>query len=307
MQEPVDVGFFNDLSSLDRIRQASKGDDQTALKQAARQFEAIFTQMLFKSMRDANEGFRTDLFGDKNTRFYEQMRDEQLSLELSQNGSLGLADMIVAQLGGKTDKPTPQAMRNVAMDNSLRLPVDPDLARKSAEAAATRMEQQKALEQVMAKLPTRFDSPEDFVKALRPYAEKAGKMLGVDPAILIAQAALETGWGKKVIANAQRSSHNLFNIKADPRWQGERINTQTLEFYNDIPVQERAAFRAYDNYQQSFHDYVNFLQQNPRYQHALTQTESPEQFVNAIHQAGYATDPKYAEKVMGVYQRVVSI
>ena len=149
-----------------------------------------------------------------------------------------------------------------------------------------------------------FDSAVEFMTTLKPLAKKAADTLEVDPAILIAQAALETGWGKKVIQNSAQSSHNLFNIKVDKRWEGDQMRTNTLEFHDGVAVKEKAAFRSYDSYDASFMDFVNFLQQNPRYKTALTQTDNPERFMESLHQAGYATDPKYSDKVLQIYRQI---
>ena len=151
---------------------------------------------------------------------------------------------------------------------------------------------------------SRFDSPESFVASMKPYAEKAARALGIDSSLLLAQAALETGWGQKVVNNAAGSSNNLFNIKADRSWSGERVATQTLEYHQGVPVKEKAAFRSYQNYEESFNDYVRFLNQNPRYTTALRHGGNNEEFIRGIHQAGYATDPNYADKVLSVKARI---
>ncbi|MBL4830776.1 MAG: flagellar assembly peptidoglycan hydrolase FlgJ [Aliivibrio sp.] len=308
-QKMTDVGFIHDLGSLDRLRQDAVGNDEIskkkALRSAAEQFEAIFTQMLFKSMRSANSVFESDLMSSDNQKFFEQMHDEQMSSELSKSGSLGLADMIVAQLGSHQNGDEAQsrvAMRNAALDTSLRLPVDQEMALKIADDAVKEMDN---VEQAPA--PTTFSSPKEFVMSMKPYADSAAKALGVEPSLLLAQAALETGWGKKVIKNSVDHSYNLFNIKADRSWQGEKVSKQTLEVYNNIPVKENAAFRSYDNYQASFNDFVSFLNNNPRYDNALSGSNSSESFIRGIHKAGYATDPNYSDKVLNVMKQVDSL
>ncbi len=257
-------------------------------------------------MRDANSTFQSDLMNTQNQDFYRQMLDEQMASEMSSSGSLGLADMIVAQLGAGTESGNSETaqgadeitMRNAAFNTTLRLPVDQSKARAIAgETLAVAAVEKKAD-------PVRFDSPEQFVESMKPYAKKAAKALGIEPAILIAQAALETGWGKKVIKNAQGSSNNLFNIKADRRWQGDKMSTQTLEFYDNVAVTEKAAFRSYNSYEESFNDFVSFLKQNPRYKTVLSQNGNSEDFIRGIHKAGYATDPKYVEKVLSVKERI---
>lgn len=142
------------------------------------------------------------------------------------------------------------------------------------------------------------NSPAEFVSALRPYAEKAAAELNVNADVLLAQAALETGWGKHVIHTQNgANSFNLFNIKADTRWQGDKVNVSTLEYRQGVAQQERADFRRYDDYAQSFSDYVDFLQANPRYQQALEVGVDSSAYAEALQEAGYATDPAYADKI----------
>jgi len=143
-------------------------------------------------------------------------------------------------------------------------------------------------------------SPQKFVENLWPMAEKSAKSLGVKPEVLLAQAALETGWGQSIIANKAKSSFNLFNIKADSRWDGEKMEKSSLEYEKGIAVKRSSNFRAYENAQQSFDDYANFIKNNPRYQNALKVAENPEQYLHEIHKAGYATDPNYAKKIIQV-------
>lgn len=294
-----DIGFIHDLAGLDKLRkQAVEGSDKesetAALTAAAKQFEAIFTSMLFKSMRDANSSFESGLMDSQNQQFYRQMMDEQMSSELSASGSLGLADMIVAQLStGSVENQTAKA-RN---DDFEAMMEKIDRLRHERADATTVMQPNEPQ-------PANFESPETFVASMKPYAEKAARALGVDSSLLLAQAALETGWGQKVINNARGSSNNLFNIKADRSWAGDKMSTQTLEYHQGVPVQENAAFRSYSNYEESFNDYVRFLNENPRYTMALRHGGNNEDFIHGIHQAGYATDPRYADKVLSVKARI---
>ena len=332
----IEPGFIHDLSNLDRLRAGISEDKQGSLREAATQFESIFTQMLFKSMREANSAFESDLMSSNNGKFYQQIHDEQLSSQLSTTGSLGLADMIVKQLGGEQQdlsqhkpttelrpqqQPQPFSIRPInadsvalplatgSTDKALSLPLSESrLHQQVAPVVAVKTLPDKPTESSIKPIePTSFASAEAFVSHMKPYAKQAARALGTDPALLIAQAALETGWGKKVINNALGSSNNLFNIKADPRWQGQKVATKTLEFHDGIAVQEQAAFRSYDSYQHSFDDFVNFLQHNPRYSKALTHSNQPQQFIREIHQAGYATDPNYSNKVLAVMKKVQSL
>lgn len=149
-----------------------------------------------------------------------------------------------------------------------------------------------------------FASPEEFVATMMPMAEQAAKKLGVDPRYLVAQAALETGWGKSIIRSSEGgSSHNLFGIKAHG-WGGASANVTTSEYVQGVKVKEKADFRSYDSFEHSFNDYVSFLQSNGRYSQALQSTANPERFVNELQQAGYATDPNYARKISQIAQKM---
>lgn len=295
-----DIGFIHDIGSLDRLRQQAvngeEGSEKEALTAAAKQFEAIFTSMLFKSMRDANSSFKSDMLNSQNEQFYRQMQDDQMASELSANGSLGLADMIVAQLSaGQASDATEDKVRSEGFDTSLQRP------QFSGRSEDRTSEIQSAS---VAKQPVSFDSPESFVTSMKPYAEKAASALGVDSSLLLAQAALETGWGSKMVKNSLGNSNNLFNIKADRSWKGDKVATQTLEFHGKTAVKESASFRSYSSFEDSFNDYVKFLNENPRYETALQHQGNSENFIKGIHQAGYATDPNYADKVLRVKAKI---
>ncbi|ENM3850555.1 flagellar assembly peptidoglycan hydrolase FlgJ [Vibrio cholerae] len=305
INNPNDIGFIHDIAGLDKLRQkALNGDqnaEQSALTAAARQFESIFTSMMLKSMRDANSDFKSDLMSSQNEDLYRQMLDEQMASEFSSSGSLGLADMIVAQLStGQTaseqkgEDGFQEAMRRV------------EHARKTASERSNEdlVAAVYPLRKTQAVQSTQFDSRHSFVTKLKPYADKAARMLGVDSSLLIAQAALETGWGQKIVKNARGNSNNLFNIKADRSWQGDKVATQTLEYHNNVPVIEKAAFRSYASIDDSFNDYVRFLENNPRYTNALDHGGSSKRFIHGIHRAGYATDPQYADKVLRVKAQI---
>ncbi|CAK2851755.1 Peptidoglycan hydrolase FlgJ [Vibrio crassostreae] len=295
-----DIGFIHDIGSLDRLRQQAvngeEGSEKEALTAAAKQFESIFTSMLFKSMRDANSSFKSDMLNSQNEQFYRQMQDEQMASELSASGSLGLADMIVAQLSaGQASDATEDKVRSEGFDTSLQRP---QYSGRS-EGRASEVQSAQATKQ-----PVSFDSPESFVTSMKPYAEKAASALGVDSSLLLAQAALETGWGSKMVKNSLGNSNNLFNIKADRSWKGDKVATQTLEFHGKTAVKESASFRSYSNFEDSFNDYVKFLNESPRYETALQHQGNSENFIKGIHQAGYATDPNYADKVLRVKAKI---
>ena len=153
--------------------------------------------------------------------------------------------------------------------------------------------------------PLVFSGPEEFIRTLYPAAQSVANELKVDPKLIMAQAALETGWGKHMIKQeGQAPSYNLFGIKADKRWSGDVVRVTTSEYRNGVKVKEDAPFRAYSNYNESFRDYLRFLQDQPRYQSAITNSAEPEAYAKSLQEAGYATDPQYAEKILRIYHQM---
>jgi flagellar protein FlgJ len=152
-----------------------------------------------------------------------------------------------------------------------------------------------------------FANKDDFVATMMPLAKDAAARIGVDPSVLVAQAALETGWGKSIMRQSDGgSSYNLFGIKAQGGWKGPEARAITSEFRDGQMVKETADFRAYDSYASSFHDLVSFLQNNSRYKETLKSADSPEQFVKELQKAGYATDPSYASKISQIAKQMKS-
>lgn len=289
----------HDLKGLDNLRAAAKSGDEGALEEAAKQFEAIFVQMLLKSMRKAQEAMadKDSPFNSEQVKFYRDMHDQQLATDLSTKGSIGLADIIVQQMSINKGVMPASAVRS---DGDLSiLNRNAVLMRQAAENAVS------AISSNTAKPATKqaaFESPQSFVSSLYPQAQAAAERLGIEAKALIAQAAVETGWGKYMIHQGDgNNAHNLFGIKADRRWNGDKAIVDTIEFTNDLPQKQQAAFRSYDSFEASLHDYVDFVKSNPRYQEALEKTGSVKEYFKALQQAGYATDPQYADKIMSVY------
>ncbi|WP_241242265.1 flagellar assembly peptidoglycan hydrolase FlgJ [Thalassotalea sp. G2M2-11] len=308
---------YLDLNGLNSIRQQSnasdKGEKKAALETAAKQFEAIFMQMLLKSMRSAQDVLESDSpFNSQSTKFYRDMHDQQLALELSNNGSLGLSELIVRQLGGDSENFTPSSLfnpdthLNTAVKSSnqsadLTLPVRrqfPDYVSQKDEVKVN----------TSSLSDTEFKQPKDFVTALTEPAKLVESKLNVPFQVVIAQAALETGWGQKIIKTANgQSSNNLFNIKADSRWSGDKTHKETLEFQQGAMVKKKEPFRVYQNLSDSVKDYIEFLSSSERYQGALSKSRNVEHFLHGLQSAGYATDPNYAKKIMATLQKVSSL
>lgn len=294
MNTTASTAVFNDLGSLNSLRARANGDDQSgALSEAAKQFEAIFLNMMLKQMREAS--FGDPLFDSSASDSYQSMFDQQLALNLSASGSLGIAALIERQLGGQL--PAEAANANPFSSFAFVAPRPAEIA----EPAATVPGNSSLTEVPAADTPATFSSAEDFVETIWPHAEKAAAELGIPAATLVAQAALETGWGQHMMTHTDgRPSYNLFGIKADQRWDGDRVSIQTTEYRDGVVQRERANFRSYDSLEQGFADYVNFLKGSPRYTEALNSQGSARDYLINLQQAGYATDPSYASKIQGI-------
>jgi len=287
---------YQDVAGLDNLRKEAQNDEKAALDKVAKQFEGIFMKMLLKSMREANKAFESDSpFNSQGSETYRNMHDDQMALELSENGSLGLADLIVQQLSPQTSGITPSSLLSSGK-MPIKRAVDKYTSSESIQGSQGETKDSS------------FNSPRDFINQMMPYAKKAAAVIGVSPQTLIAQAALETGWGQKIVAgDAKASSFNLFNIKADKRWSGEQVDVNTIEYREGVALKEKASFRAYDSFEESFADFSQFIKNSPRYEKALDNVGSSASFLQELQQAGYATDPNYASKIMSVLKQVTKL
>lgn len=279
--------IYTDFQGLADLRRVAKQDSDAALEEVAAQFEAIFIQMMLKSMRDAS--LSEGIFDSDQSEMYMSMFDQQIALDLSSKGAFGIAALMVQQL----------ANNKISQSNSVSTPISGSLTDTKRSYPQGKVESVKGKEVV-----PEFTSPQAFIDYMLPKAEQAAIKLGIDSQVLIAQAALETGWGHKIIKRDDGSStYNLFGIKADQRWSGAEATVGTLEYSDGLMKREMANFRAYDSFQQSFDDYVDFVKQGPRYQRALGHDGSARHYIQALQEEGYATDPAYAEKVIDIMQR----
>ncbi|NOY62775.1 MAG: flagellar assembly peptidoglycan hydrolase FlgJ [Gammaproteobacteria bacterium] len=283
-----DISSVHALSAkqdIENLKQAARDNDPEAVREVAVQFEALFMQMMMKSMREAQLG--DGLFDSEQSKLYQGMFDEQLSGTMVAQRGMGLADMLVRQLGGAKASSDPATA-------SLTFP---ERIASNSPTMAINSNAIKSETKGAVKAPD-FDSPQQFLDSLWPHAQRAGKQLGVNPEAILAQAALESGWGQSVMQRADGgSSHNLFGIKADRRWSGDALSVPTLEYSDGLAVQQRANFRAYDSYAASFDDYANFLRADERYEAALKKGDDAFEFGHALQRAGYATDPTYGNKI----------
>ena len=293
MQTRNDI--YTDFQGFNALRHDAQQPNAESIKQVAKQFESLFVGMMLKSMRDSvPEG---GLFNSQTERMYRDMFDKQLSLNIANGRGVGLAAVIERQLsqqtGGKPASPQPNL-----------LDVKPIVGAPSGARAfpcVSCVPEGAPTGQVNEQSP--WQSADDFVDSVWPYAVRAGKQLGVAPEVLVAQSALETGWGKNLRSRDDGSnSFSLFGIKADNSWHGDKVSVATLEFRNGTMQRERAQFRAYGSVGEAFADYVNFINSNPRYQQALERSYDPQAWASELQQAGYATDPDYADKIERVRQ-----
>ena len=322
-----------DFTQFTTLRAQARNNDPAVVRKAAQQFEALFTQQLLKSMRASSLG--DDVMGGGQTGFYQDLFDQQMATHLSSSGKgLGLADVLVQQLRGLNAAPAadetqaaaaPSPETSASVQSGIRrlLQHSVTLAGAASSTAAAPAGGETG-EPVRLRLDSRLRSHESesggstavsraerisaaraqrqaFVEAVRPHAERAAEALGVSPQVLIAQAALETGWGKHALRGADgQPAFNFFGIKADKRWQGDQVKTMTTEFVDGQPQRERAAFRTYGSTAESFDNYVDFLKSNPRYRQALQHGGDMGRFAAGLQKAGYATDPAYAQKLMKI-------
>jgi len=313
------LSTWTELSGFDQLRAQAQRDGKAALPAVAKQFEALFTQMMLKSMREASDSFGNALGDSDAGKAYRDLFDQQLSVSLAQGGKgLGIAQMLIRQLGG-TATPTPDGTgASIGTIGGTGAPAaaspaaatdDPDGIGDPTQLPATADQFQRRLANVveagreigrsaMKWLP---QDAQEFVRALAPYAQAAAQKLGLSVRTVLAQAALETQWGKHMPRNADGStSFNLFGIKAGGSWDGRKVSVPTLEYEGGVAVRRHAQFRAYDSPAQSFKDYANLIASNPRYAAARGHGDDVRGFASALVRGGYATDPSYAEKISAV-------
>jgi len=293
---PATPNIF-DVGSLAALKRQAKAGDPAANKVVAKQFEALFLQMVLKSMRDATP--RDGMFESEQTRMYESLLDQQLGQALGGSGrGTGLAAMIEAQLARQNPEPVlpdgPLPLRRAAP--VLPLPVDKGLPlpRNSAPGAFPLQNPSPLPGSTSA---AGAPGQAAFVERLLPAAIAAERSTGIPAHFMVAQAALETGWGKSEPRRADGSpSFNIFGIKAGANWRGPTVEATTTEVVAGVSQSRVERFRAYGSYEEAFQDYTNLLAGNPRYAGILGAQE-PSVFARGLQAAGYATDPLYAAKL----------
>lgn len=289
--------FALDVSSVETLKREARTDPQKALRSAASQFEALMMQMMLKSMREAADASGSS--DSQDTKMYKSMLDQQLSVALAKRG-IGLADVMVRQLsnGGTPDTEAASAATDApaAQGGATTAP-----ARAVVPTPASSLPSVAPASTSGAGSGSLTDAARGFISKLWPHAQEAARTTGVAPHFILGQAALESGWGRGEIRHADGSpSHNLFGIKASRGWQGATVDVPTTEYVNGVAVKTVDKFRAYGSYADAFKDYANLLAANPRYAQVLNERSDPAAFARGLQQAGYATDPNYADKLTRV-------
>lgn len=284
--------FVLDVKAAGDLRNKLKQDAPGGLKEAAQQFEGMLLQMMLKSMRDATP--QDGVLDSDQTRFFTSIMDQQLAQNLSAQGKLGFAKMIEQQLGRATSATDAASPTGAQVDASLETLRQVLLARQAAKTAAAAPAAAGAGDSQAA---AATGDNRDFVNKIWPQAQAAAASLGVPAQFLVAQAALESGWGRSEIRSADGSpSYNLFGIKAGRGWQGATTEVQTTEYVNGVAQASREKFRVYGSYAEAFNDYASLMRSSPRFAGVIGQQDGT-QFATALQGAGYATDPMYADKL----------
>jgi flagellar protein FlgJ len=288
-----------DVQGLGDLRRKAAQDDPAAMAEAAVQFEALFIGMMLASAREASVG--DGIFDSSTSMQYLELMDQQVALDLARRGGFGIGKMLLDQLGaqaGESPATPDAALQSLQQALAARsAPLDATLLGVQARvAAATRVEKVREPEAQLA-------TPEAFVARYLPEATTAARRLGVEPKLLLAQAALETGWGAALPRHANgEPTHNLFGIKTGRAWEGRSAAHWTIENVGGVAERRRESFRAYGASADSFADYVELVSSSPRYATALEQAHDAEGYARALGDAGYATDPDYAEKWLAIYR-----
>lgn len=285
-----------DTQSLNELKSKAGKDPAGNIRPVARQVEGMFVQMMLKSMREALP--KDGIFSSDSTRLYTSMYDQQIAQQMTSGKGLGLADVIVKQMAAAQGVPPEEAPQQVPMKFDL------EKVTSYQNQALTQM-----VRKAVPKAPESNDEPltgdsKDFLAQLSLPARLASQQSGVPHHLILAQAALESGWGQRQIRRENGDpSFNIFGVKASGSWRGPTTEITTTEYENGEAKKVKAKFRVYSSYLEALSDYVGVLSRNPRYA-AVTQAATAEQGAQALQKAGYATDPQYARKLTSMIQQL---
>lgn len=303
-----------DAQGLERLKQQAGRDPGRAVGEAAQQFEALLLNMMLKSMRQA--GGQEGMFDTEQSKLYTSMFDQQIAQHLAKRG-IGLADVMTRQLArqGAASPAAPAAEAAAGARPADSVPASGAAMMQPLETrgVANRI-WLRAMEAGRSAAPATAPSPADaptpgasplpvtktreFVDRVWSHAVDAARATGIKPQFMVGQAALESGWGRNEIRGEDGSrTYNLFGVKAGKSWTGPVVEKTTTEYINGVAQKTTAKFRVYSSYAESFKDYASLLMGNRRYAEVIERGQSAEGFARGLQQAGYATDPAYADKL----------
>jgi len=307
------TAVYTDFNALTALKGQSRSGDGKITKEVAKQFEAIFLQMMLSSMRKTVQV--NEEFGNEKSTYYD-LFDKQVAMEMSGHGGIGLADMLMVQLGGqqplaekqKIDMRPPERVSKINLPTHYPVQVNAAPAYKPQIMSLMNSSLPKdvasnasGVKGIKPASELKFDSPMQFIRQLWHATSDFIAEKGLNPRAIIAQAALETGWGKHIIKKPDgQSSHNLFGIKSNNGWSGDKVLANTLEFKNGVMDQSKESFRSYESLMDSVRDYVGFITGNDRYKVAIANQDNPDNYISELQRAGYATDPEYAQKIINI-------
>jgi len=263
---------LNLAGGLENLRIKAQQDPKSAVREAAKQFETMFTQQLLKSMRDST--MNTEMMDNAGSKMGTEMLDSQWATKIAGQPG-GLSDVIARQLERQMGITQGVTAKPASANPTPIDPLHPDAPISLPQKAAA-----------------------NFIQAHTDAAAAAEKTSGIPATFMIAQAAHETGWGRKEIRNADgTTSYNLFGIKAGPNWKGATTDTTTTEYIGGKAHKVTQTFRAYASYAESFADYASTMKNSPRYAAVVAAGNDANGFAKGLQKAGYATDPSYATKL----------
>lgn len=302
MMNPIDISGKTDVTgslamsaqSLDKLRLQAKQSPEQALKLVAQQFETVFMNMMLKSMREASP--QDGMFDSEQTKMFTGMLDQQLVQSMSGRG-VGLADIMIKQLS----RPANSDVAQTRAESVLAAP--------ARSASAMPVPYGDSVANGIKSSSFQPTSPQqDFVSRMTPHAVQASQETGVSTHLILGQAALESGWGRREIRQSDGgTSFNLFGIKAGGNWNGKVAEVVTTEYHNGIASKQVEKFRAYSSYTEAFSDYARLLRDNSRYAQVLKPGQGSHEVAHALQRSGYATDPNYADKLVKVLNRIDTI
>ncbi|MDN7182038.1 flagellar assembly peptidoglycan hydrolase FlgJ [Caballeronia sp. SEWSISQ10-4 2] len=306
--------FALDVQGFDAMRAQANAAPQQGLKAAAKQFDAVFTQMMLKSMREATPS--DSPFDSHDSATFTSMLDQQLAQNVGAKG-IGVADMMLKQLmrnAGATTSADGAGASGDSSANAGNMAAMNAMAKAYANAAGSSASSKASLSgsgysaDSALTPPARgvgSDKVASFVDRLAAPAQAASSATGIPARFIIGQAALESGWGKREIKNSDGSStHNVFGIKATSDWTGKTVSAVTTEYVHGKAQKVVEKFRSYDSYEDALTDYASVLKSNPRYAPVVEASRDAAGFAHGMQKAGYATDPQYAKKLISIMRHI---